>query len=269
MNLPKFEDVHPGHNAGGYTSTNEEPRIHTALIEAHHPEGFQRAAAISSGGEIPILVLLTRAEEVVAIDHSYMALAYAYLKVALLSHMGAVEFHKQMLKKDEPTMLRVQAEAKSLMPLVLRDKVYSHPSILYGSEFWAVPIETLELILSRLDKLTFVHGDLTDLTRYGVFDVLYISNALEHTGRSGKSPKMEDFRTIVKEDGGLVLLTSAKSSTNAKYAGPFDGWEALNATKGNIVGDMWKGQTWDYRLLRKCPMPPPVLGDTTNLPATL
>lgn len=80
MALPVFKDIHPAYNGGGYACTNEEPHIHTALIDQHHPDGkdgtFQRAAAISSGGEIPILVLLTRAEEVVAIDHSYMALGH-------------------------------------------------------------------------------------------------------------------------------------------------------------------------------------------------
>lgn len=254
MALPVFKDIHPAHDGGGYSCTNEEPHIHTALIDRYHPKGktFQRAAAISSGGEIPILVLLSRAEEVIAIDHSYMALGHAYLKCIMLDLFGPKAFLDMITTGDHATATKMFTEAKPLVPTCMHPRLYSF-DVSSNKKFWNISLETLTLIHSRLDKLTFVHGDLTDLSHFGVFDVLYISNALEHQGRSRKGPKMDDFRTFVKDDG-LVLMTTAKGAKNLEWAGPFPGWETLNTKEENMIGPQWVGQLWDYRILAKRPV---------------
>src|ERR1051326_4607040 len=75
-----FEDRFAGHNGQGYAITNEEPEVWAELLDGL-PETasaaadgrlpFRRALSICSGGEVPLLTLLPRVEEVIAVDHNY------------------------------------------------------------------------------------------------------------------------------------------------------------------------------------------------------
>lgn len=98
MDLPKYEDVHPAYTASGYVATNEEPRIHSMLLAPHHH--IERAASIASGGEIPLMVLMARCREVVAVDHSYFALASTMLKAILLQTLGARKLVEVMVEQS-------------------------------------------------------------------------------------------------------------------------------------------------------------------------
>jgi hypothetical protein len=52
-------------------------------------------------------------------------------------------------------------------------------------EWQFVPIGRMERLRQSLGKVKFVHGDMLDIAEVGPFDLLYISNALDHTSRPG------------------------------------------------------------------------------------
>jgi hypothetical protein len=56
----------------------------------------------------------------------------------------------------------------------------------------------------KLDKVKFLHGDLSDLVERGPFDLLYISNATTHRGRNG-APDLRELSACLKP-GGYVLV---------------------------------------------------------------
>lgn len=57
---------------------------------------------------------------------------------------------------------------------------------------------------SKLDRVKFLHGDLTDLAAKGPFDLFYLSNALEHSGRKGR-PVVEQVQACIKPGGYAIV----------------------------------------------------------------
>lgn len=202
---PSFIDLHPTHDVGGYLVTNEAPEIHMELIK-DLPLG--RVASIASGGEIPLLVLLPKAD-VVAVDHSYRALAICYLKACVLDILGPTDTKELFTKKTYGECQSVFDKILPELPDVLRAKapVMEHYNYAATKIEWALAsISQLEQTCRRLNCLSLVHGDLTDIASMGPFDAFYASNALEHSGRQEKgTPTFESFKALIKEHGYLLL----------------------------------------------------------------
>lgn len=225
MGLPQFEDVYQHHTASGFGVTNEEPDLHRQLLGRRM---FRKAACIASAGEIPFFVLLPRCREVVAIDHSYRSLVAAYTKALLLEQLGPAGVRNLMVNSRDPNeLVEAALKVKDLLPENLR-KHATFTAITKDSygytgggtfteqdwrdlrrEWREVRLSTLRAAVKNLHHTTFIHGDLKDLEKRGPFDLLYISNAMEHSGRNG-IPKPKDFVPLLKE-GGLLLSTRANS----------------------------------------------------------
>lgn len=209
MPLPRFEDRFPSYQTCGYRHTNEAPEAFEALLAGRQ---FEKGAGISSSGEVPLLILLPHCSSVIAIDHSYESLACAMMKAHMLDLLGA-DGLKRVLGTADRRIFQAAANAAhaslpSPMNLVMKMDVtdFDHMSREWGS----VPIEQVAKAHSRLDKLTFVHGDLSDLSPDAPFDLLYTSNAVAdtHVGRSKKVPSWDLIGPLVREDGGLIMATN-------------------------------------------------------------
>ena len=250
MPLPKFEDIHPKFNPTGYTITNEEPDVHRDLLKGHR---FARGAGISSGGEIPLGVLLPRCQELVAVDHSYTSIAICFFKAALLNHLGGRGMLDLLLNKPYKEFAELSHKLIPEMPEVLRSKFeisegYSGAKLRLGSGHFRelrrewhyyTPLE-LDRACSRLEKTTLVHGDLADLTEFGKFNCLYLSNAFEHTGRDGNRPSWDKVSPFLV-DNATVLATwniGTKPASNPEF-------KTLNKITGFRT-------SWDHYLIRRC-----------------
>ncbi len=201
--VPNLVDHH-AYNASGYTETNEEPSLFIDMLQKRR---FNRAACIASGGEVLLSVILPRAKEVVAIDHSYRSLGASYRKLLLLQKLGGSQ--TTALLRDEKYDELKQHLVEIVQQLPEKVKALGDISTVMHSlrrewSFTRMPARVTPKIAQRV---TFVHGDLSDLGKHGTFDLLYISNAMEHTNRDYKSPT---FNTVVPflNPGGLLLYTS-------------------------------------------------------------
>lgn len=245
MDLPKYEDVHPAYTASGYVATNEEPRIHSMLLAPHRH--IERAASIASGGEIPLMVLLARCKEVVAVDHSYFALASTMLKAILLQTLGARKLVEMMVEQSYNDFKPHMENAKNYMPPTLAANAsftdYHYRDI--RNEWFYVKVGVMERVRQRLCNLTLIHGDITDLASHGVFDCLYLSNALEHINRNSVAPKMDAIAPLIKDNGLLIVTHTIGYKPSFETDPTFSSkWDKVRAITGTRSG-------WDHRLLRK------------------
>lgn len=119
----RFEEAHPYNIRGAHLCTNEDPRIHSELLRKAKRQRFKKAASICSGGEIPLLVLLPRCEEVVAVDHALQAILNAVVKTILLCELGVDGFMDLLKRQVMKPALVVEALTPflDLIPLGLRE----------------------------------------------------------------------------------------------------------------------------------------------------
>jgi len=247
MGRPIFEDKHPQFNGtSGYTITNEEPELFARMLGKRR---FKRAAGIASGGEIPIQVLLPRSDEVLAIDHAYQPLAYSYMKTLMIESLGINKFQKLLLEtsgKYYPELVKLGMELAAMLPEPLNKHL---PITSVNSSFFAgmrkewLVLRGLRKIDAKLDKLTLIHGDLTDLGQYGQVDCLYISNAIQHTNRTLKAPELADFAPLVVDGG--ILMGTGNELLSAALLG--NAWKPLQ----NIMGTR---TSWQHIIIEKLPM---------------
>ena len=266
---PKFIDAHSQYDAGsGYTSTNEAPESFVALLDKHCPDQmFKRGGGIASGGEITFFVLLPRCEEIVVVDHSYSSLHAFYLKALWLADRGVKGF-RQILNGEldwQQTVDQTMLEVLKVIPAPRYPNTYLNQVSTRGpwaTEWNRVSDETLEVALSRLDKLTLVHGDLTDLPQFGKLDLCYVSNAMEHRSRLQRGPRLPDFEPLMVEDG--VLLYTGESY-DKEWVGNnyvdrvYSNWGAV---EGAIQGPR---TSWNHQLRRYRPQPAATESSTFTL----
>lgn len=221
----QFEDLYSSYDAtGGYIVTNEEPDIHRELLSPC--KGLKKVGSIASGGEVPLFVFLSRGSRVYAVDHCYKALASAYLKARMLQQLGG-EGTRDILapptvdayNTTTPDLLRIKEFIKTLADVpepLLKILTYSTFSFDGVRREWGLcSPNLLEKTVRHLSKLTLIHGDLGDLKKYAPLDCLYISNALEHSGRAG-TPKTADLASLLKP-GGLLLTTGNAKPANTEF----------------------------------------------------
>lgn len=212
--VPKFVDHHPAYTSSGYTVTNEEPHLFNALLGKTK---VQRAACIASGGEVLLSVILHRANEIVAVDHSYASLSATYEKILLLRKLPtktALELLRE--EKYNDLIQQVQRNSKHLPTFQNYARnpigVYTWQSV--RREWCRGDFRTRSVSKADIEKMTLVHGDLRDLGElYGAFDLLYASNAMEHSGRDHKSPKLADLAKLLNPGGWLLYTKGGKENT--------------------------------------------------------
>lgn len=238
----QFEDVHPSYNVNGFACTNEEPSIHNMLLKSRR---VKRAGGICSGGEIPLLVFAPRAEEVIAIDHSYRALAVTMFKMIMLNDLGPRAFKSLIFNTETGEFQKkIVQPYYAQLPEAIRAKI-TQATMISGYDFqelrrewYYVPLKRVAEVLAALGRVKLVHGDLTDLSKFGALDVFYMSNATDHLNRCGKIPKLDDMAPLVKP-GGLMLATGNQQATK---------WDEVKKIMGLRSG-------WTHHLLRRKPEP--------------
>jgi len=256
----KFEDVFPGHNGGGYTVTNEQPLVFGEMLK---DVSISRCAGICSGGEVGLMSLLPLTKrELVLVDHAYSAIAAAMMKVLLLHRFGLTRglemFRGSPISPSEfETLKQLQYD----LPEVVRAGAYNGGQIWYDyaspgyyrrsalsqgvtaiimpamQEPWKkVTAEQLEKAWNKLDKITFIHGDMTDLIKKRKpFDAFYMSNAYEHDDRFRKSKDPNRILEIVKPGGNIVGTRSSsrdlvlsQKPVEERRSGAGDSWLYFN-----------------------------------------
>lgn len=207
----EFVDKHTAFNSPThYDVTNEEPELWNKLLGN---KKFARVGAIASSGDVVLLSLLQRTtERLVAIDHSYKSLASAYAKALMLQRYGADELYKLLTENKQQDYLTIANAVGNSLPEPIkgyRSNFSNYTFVGLRREWGLTPKSAAKRSKNNLDKLLFVHGDLADLAEYGPLDLLYTSNAHEHSGRDrkvagiGMIPK---FLDLLHPDG--LLLTA-------------------------------------------------------------
>ena len=209
-----FEDKH-SFNTGGYVVTNEEVDAFRYIMQGQRT--YRRSACIASGGEILLgIVLPMTSHEVIAVDHSYHSLAVTYLKCLMLKGLGPREFHRLMIEGAVAEFRDACEQYWKEAPAVVR-KGYStfNPAGLpfytndgFRKPWLQIPPKAIEASYRKLSKVRFLHGDVGDLPE-GRFDLLYISNALDHTGRNHVVPNSQQWLKKLKSTGHLLYTAGS------------------------------------------------------------
>lgn len=256
MLLPSFEDIHPDYGKGmpSHLVTNECPETFRLMLGPRTRLG--KAASICSGGEIPLLVLLPRCDAVYAIDHFLQPLAVTFLKVAILANMGPLGAKKFFEKDDFPAFRQVLLDHVKYLPDALakclkitsqvppkspvpkpgtyqpRPDIYCSHDTINETTFKAIRCEwhyaslgAMKSAVGRLDRLHLLHGDFTDVAKYGPFDIIYTSNALSHFRQLPPPvPKPPWYQlpvmTVAKDFAPLVRAGGLMIDTNTEFKGP-------------------------------------------------
>jgi hypothetical protein len=238
----KFANLHDFDVQTVYHTTNEEPLLHLKLLATLAQKRFQKAASICSGGEIPFFVLLPRCQEVFAVDHCKAVIALAMSKMLILEKLGPKALHTLLLEDRRAKYEDLLLEVKKDLPEALRQCVtslgtYKWPEV--RREWGLMSPAILSKVLKNKDRITFIHGDVTDLAQFGPFDIVYLSNALEHSGRSGKPPIIKDFPVT----DNCVMLHTAQS---VHYESVMSRWKELRKYQGLRT-------SWYHRLAQLIP----------------
>ena len=243
VTLP-FEDVNPYNNQGVYYCPNEDFLLWRSFLRDLH---IQRAAGICSAGEIGFFSLLTHArKELLLIDHSYASLAVAMCKyLALQEHGWKVVRERLSTHSGCKDLFREYREklpekVKEPFSLAFLDSWYTEGII---DEWKAVPPAVLRKACNKLDRVQFLHGDLSDLKDRGEFDLLYLSNALEHTGRNGSGYTICSQVEAAVKNGGHVLVSGHIHRKPAN-------WVQVKRQNGVYEPGRRSLITWVYNLYR-------------------
>lgn len=240
----KFIEKRPVDKGSGFIIPNEELSILREFVSHTNPT---RAAAICSGGEVPLTVLLPVCQEVVAVDHSKVSLAWACVKALMMEKFDGNTIIKMFLLDSPNTLWDLFRELIKEAPDAISMKgpgaTYSS-DLRYMSNMWRhIPAYLIDQARERLENLTIIHGDLRDLE--GEYDLLYTSNATEHQGHDNRCPTASDFLPVIKKDGHLLHTHTHNGAgfgapqLELKHQTKFSGPAALN------------GMTWNYYLHAK------------------
>lgn len=182
----RYEDLNPHNGHSGYTVTNEEIPCHLELL-AQIPDEVERGLGICSAGEVSMIACLPQVRnEMVLVDHSYKSLFWATLKYALLERSGWARGLAYL--REGVTSATIQRAVDDMPPeLTARSGNLAASYTYEGSEMQSIwrslPDELVRRAVERFERVRFAHADLTDLIDRGPFDLLYLSNAMEHVNR--------------------------------------------------------------------------------------
>lgn len=284
-----YEDVHQHEWKGYYAVPNEDTLSWRELLKKDKP--IYRAAGICSSGEVgffSILPLVRR--ELVLVDHSYRSLQVAALKYLLLKEKGALEARRLLTTAPLDELRQELIALKEHLPEKLQtchDKTgglwlgeriarrdsyrrYSDYEYLgFGSsefmpaddqrqvrELWLnIPPRIINKAAQKLDRVKFLHGDLSDLVQQGPFGLLYLSNAFSHPSRSSgtgcgynvKESQLDMVHKVVKPGGYVILACNGGFDNRYNPDGPKGnpsyhnrGWTLLDTR----YVSSWSQQLW-------------------------
>lgn len=262
MPRPTFIDVHPAFNSSdSYRVTNEEALAHRALLSGKR---FMTTGAIASSGDVLLSALLPCSQKIYAVDHCYGSLSAAMVKALLLDTMGVRAFKALLLEASyeafKAAIIKIQPE----LPSPLREaavtkwgtSISSSDYSCLRKEWINYPDRALAVSHKRLGNVTFIHGDLADLSQFGQMDLLYVSNACGHRGRTGQSPTLNTLSPLVREDG-LLLTAVAPSSHRPTLPNPF--WKQQRMMLAPRL-------QWDYVLYARTATPAVPSGQAAPIP---
>lgn len=235
-----YEDRYPNAAIGtGYGATNEEPLLMRPMIKP-----FKAGLGIASAGEVTFLALLPKTQEtLVLIDHSYTSLRVFCLKALLLATLGPVETRNLLIAENakgwQVEIDKVKHHLPSRVENALDRFVMEQSNV--RREWFYADLPTLRRAAKNLHKIKLIHGDLFDVTDRGPYDFLYLSNALEHTGRGGTSPQAKDISSKLVKTGSPVIWVQANG---AAYGGNKEAQTAWDL-KTSVTGYR---STWVYHL---------------------
>lgn len=249
MSTLEMEDVTEFNGTLSYIAPNEDHLVWRDMIKGIP---IYSAAGICSAGEVGLLSILPSVRRrLVLVDHSYHSLAIAMLKYLLIREKGYEKAVKLLTAEVYSNLGTELVELEKLLPkkcqgllshspkfASYRREKYNYQAGRYeytnenrvNSEVktcWSTtPINLIERAAKKLDKVSFLHGDMSDLTAQGPFGLFYISNALEHHGRQGthwgpsravydyeaQDPKAILAIEEVVKPGGYVLATNSKTA---------------------------------------------------------
>lgn len=237
-----FEDVHEYDGAYFYVVPNEETMLWRELVKGLP---INRAAGICSSGEVGFFAMLpTVRKELVLVDHSYRSLSIAMLKYLLIREKGWQEAHRLFTSRDLKELRAAFEELKARLPKKTEDAYQRtlesageyaygstsfvgrnslHVNPLLNKEWNILPTKLIATASKKFDKVTFLHGDMTDLIAKGPFDLFYISNAIDHQRRASKGSRdswldpddtvkqqfLSEITKVVKP-GGYVIAADVK-----------------------------------------------------------
>lgn len=191
-----FEDLneYKGKNSC-YAVCNEHISTWRTILQ---DVSVESAGAVCSGGEVSFFGILPCVKDkLVLIDHSYSSMYYALGKYYLVEKLGAAEAFKLLVTSNERALEPFFEEANADLPTHKSPYSYWDGSTRIYEDITQEGVEHFE---AAKDKISFLHGDLNDLVERGPFDLVYLSNALEYTGRNGSNFEVEK---MVKP-GGLI-----------------------------------------------------------------
>lgn len=234
-----------------YQCTNEEPETFNKLLDQYLPGTFKKVGAIASGGEVSFFCLMPRAQEYVVIDHYIGSLRVFCTKLTLLQHLGPEKCKKLLCptsswgpKYDEDckTLSEAVFGVQERLPKELQTEASKTPYMMSpattSAEWKRAEEDKLRAAALIGDRTTVVAGDLYDLKDHGPFDLLYISNAHEHTGINGL-PRFERIAELVTPNGHLLLATN--HGFQSSQAVPFTSVAKINGLR----------TSWRHELLVK------------------
>ncbi len=191
-----------------YNVTNEEPEVINRKLLAGSTYG--KIGSIASSGDVVILCLLHRVrEQLFAVDHSYGSLYCAYEKALLLRELGAKKLTGIVEANNQAGYNAAVRLLQAKIPEKIRGKASTSYNLSGIRKEWFYTGQAAVIRSRRnLDKLHFVHGDLTDLIPYGPLDLLYISNAQEHTDKTGRCPSLNKIGSSLAIGGHLLVASN-------------------------------------------------------------
>lgn len=257
----KFEERREYEANACYQFTNESLVYTRELVEKAQPK---KVSGICSGGDLLFGVFAPVADTCVMIDHSMQSIKAAMIKGLLIENLTGQELKRLLddakVKNTDyygatPACLLQDAIQAAVVDL---PKEVKRPNALYGDgipfaasrwgNVWSsVTAKDIDATRERLDQITIVHGDLRDLTDFGTFDLLYLSNALEHTSFDGGKPGAA-FTEKVLNPGGHVLLTGAGATSLGQTFSVLNSGKVIGKHAPHHVEELL---TWQYNLLQK------------------
>lgn len=253
-----FVDVHEYDAHTWYVVPNEHLGMWTSLVEDLH---LERAAGICSSGEVGFFSMLPRVKkELVLVDHSYRSLAIAMMKYLVMRERGVNKAYDLFTCEDYE---RIKTELASFVDALPSRVAQGFQQLIdkpgggdmsstcfkevkpLAHEWRALPPEKARSARRRLDRVTFLHGDLTDLAKQGPFDLVYLSNALEHSNRRKGYIRTQatEMEAAVKPGGYVLTTCGTRSIDRDKLPGHWERVKVMESPQTTKI-------KWVYGLFR-------------------
>ncbi len=155
-------------------------------------------------------------------------------KELLTGHYTAWKDATDKFEDELPAQIKLAKTAQFYSNDILQTK--------YGDvqrEWKLADLASLRKTCLNLHKIKLIHGDLTDTSDRAPYDLIYLSNALEHTDRNGKNPRIEVLSTLMKKTS-KVIWVQAQGTTMGSNPQAKATWRLRTMIKSD--------KAWEYHL---------------------